>query len=74
MLAANFLEACAGGASEDCCGVVADQFRLSSSAPFATCLCQPSFWQVRLREQCPWRLPLVGAAQATSAFVIYAHG
>ncbi|KAL4422745.1 hypothetical protein ABPG75_008942 [Micractinium tetrahymenae] len=44
-LAGPFLEACADGPTGDCCDVVADQFRPSSSAPFATCLCQPSFWQ-----------------------------
>lgn len=44
-LAAPFLEACAQGPTADCCEVVADQLRPSSSAPFATCLCQPSFWQ-----------------------------
>lgn len=44
-LAGPFLEACAQGPSADCCEVVSDVFRPSSTAPFATCLCQPSFWQ-----------------------------
>ncbi|KAL4448928.1 hypothetical protein ABPG77_007645 [Micractinium sp. CCAP 211/92] len=44
-LARPFLEACAQGPTADCCKVVAEVFRPSSSAPFATCLCQPSFWQ-----------------------------
>jgi hypothetical protein len=47
VLAQQFLQACATGASRDCCDVVADQWRLSSSAPFSACFCQPSFWQVR---------------------------
>lgn len=42
-----FLEACSTGASADCCQVLASQTRLSSSAPFATCLCRPSFYQAR---------------------------
>ncbi|KAL4440238.1 hypothetical protein ABPG75_003239 [Micractinium tetrahymenae] len=44
VLARNFLDACPSGASQDCCDVLADQFRASSSAPFATCLCQPSLY------------------------------
>lgn len=47
VLAKQFLEACAGGVSDACCSVVADQWLLSSSAPFTTCLCQPTFWRVR---------------------------
>ena len=46
-LAPPFLDACAGGASPDCCAVMAYATRLSSTGPFATCLCQPSFWEVR---------------------------
>lgn len=42
-----FLDACAGGASADCCGVMHVSTRLSSSAPFSTCLCASDFWQVR---------------------------
>lgn len=48
-LAQKFLQACAAGATADCCQVVADQWRLSSSAPFSACFCQPSFWQVSWR-------------------------
>lgn len=44
-LATAFLEACADGASPDCCDVLADVSRLSSSAPFSTCFCHPAFWQ-----------------------------
>lgn len=39
------LEACAGGATADCCDVLEQQFWPSSSAPFVACLCQPAFWQ-----------------------------
>ncbi|PSC72992.1 metallophosphoesterase [Micractinium conductrix] len=44
-LAGPFLRACADGATPDCCDVVADTFRLSSTAPFSTCLCQPAFFE-----------------------------
>lgn len=50
VLAKRFLPACAKGASQDCCDVVADQWRLSSSAPFSSCFCQPSFWQVGMGQ------------------------
>lgn len=45
VLAQKFLAACSAGASTNCCNVVADNFRASSSAPFSTCLCKPSFFQ-----------------------------
>ncbi|KAI3430463.1 hypothetical protein D9Q98_005058 [Chlorella vulgaris] len=54
VLAKRFLPACAKGAAQDCCDVVADQWRLSSSAPFTSCFCQPRFWQESvsfMREQ-----------------------
>ncbi|KAI7845459.1 hypothetical protein COHA_001009 [Chlorella ohadii] len=40
-----FLEACASGASADCCEVMQVATRLSSSAPFSSCLCASEFWQ-----------------------------
>ena len=49
VLARQFLEACSAGASEDCCYIAEDQFRPTSSAPFDSCFCQPSFWQVHGR-------------------------
>lgn len=54
VLARQVLQACAAGASQDCCDVVADQFYLSSSAPFSACFCQPSFWQQSVEYMQEW--------------------
>lgn len=56
----QFLEPCTrDGASPACCGLLATQFAPTSSWPFASCLCQPSFWEV---GACSER-GLVGAAR-----------